>query len=109
MAASQMFDYAGCVEIWRISKLDFIVLAVTFIGCLFDTADGILIGIAMHLIILLFKYAYPNMSDFVDENGVLSISFESDLYFPSAEKIEDQTILFQELYMSKVPFQNWFF
>jgi MFS superfamily sulfate permease-like transporter len=102
MAASQMFDYAGCVEIWRISKLDFIVLAVTFIGCLFDTADGILIGIAMHLVILLFKYAYPNMSDFVDENGVLTISFESDLYFPSAEKIEDQTILFQELYKSKV-------
>ncbi|CAG5106612.1 Oidioi.mRNA.OKI2018_I69.chr1.g2919.t1.cds [Oikopleura dioica] len=102
MAASQMFDYAGCVEIWRISKLDFVVLAVTFIGCLFDTADGILIGVAMHLIILLFKYAYPNMSDSVDENGVLTISFESDLYFPSAEKISDQTILFQELYKSQV-------
>ena len=40
MAASQMFDLKGCLEIWHISKLDAIPLIVTFVGCLFDTGKG---------------------------------------------------------------------
>ena len=100
MAASQMFDLKGCVEIWRISKLDAIPLVVTFIGCLFDTADGILIGIAVHLVILLYRYAAPTLVD-KEENGVLSISVESDLFFPAAEKLGDQILLYQELYKAQ--------
>ena len=50
----------GCREIYQISKLDCFPLVVTFIGCLFDTADGILIGIAVHLIILLYRLDIEN-------------------------------------------------
>ena len=50
----------GCREIYQISKLDCFPLVVTFIGCLFDTADGILIGIAVHLIILLYRLDTKN-------------------------------------------------
>lgn len=100
MAASQMFDLQGIIQIWRISKLDAIPLGVTFIGCLFDTADGIIIGIAVHLVILLYRYAIPTLVD-KEEGGVLSISIESDLFFPAAEKLADQLLLYQELYESK--------
>ena len=81
MAASQMFDYAGIKEIWSISKLDFVPFLVTFIGCLIDTADGILIGIGTHLVILLYHYAVPSINDY-EENGVVKIKINSDLYFP---------------------------
>ena len=100
MALSQMFDWKGFVDIWKISRLDTIPLVVTFIACLFDTADGILIGIGVHLVILLYRYAIPKMVD-KQENGILNISIESDLFFPAAEKIGDQMLLFQELYGAK--------
>jgi MFS superfamily sulfate permease-like transporter len=89
------------MEIWQISRWDALPLVATFIGCLFDTADGILIGIALHLVILLYRYAFPVMHDH-EENGVLTISIESDLFFPSAEKLSDQLMLYQELYSSKM-------
>ena len=81
MAASQMFDYHGIKEILSISKLDFVPFLVTFVGCLIDTSDGILIGIATHLVILLFHYAVPIISDF-EADGKVKVEFKSDLYFP---------------------------
>ena len=69
------------VEVWKISKLDFLPLLVTFIGCLIDTSDGILIGIATHLVILLYHYAVPTIEDY-EENGIVKIEIKSNLYFP---------------------------
>ena len=69
------------VEIWKISKLDFVPLFITFVGCLIDTADGILIGIGVHLVILLFHYAMPDITD-KQENNVLKIQIRTNLYFP---------------------------
>ena len=69
------------VEVWKISKLDFLPLLVTFIGCLVDTSDGILIGIATHLVILLYHYADPTIEDY-EENGIVKIEIKSNLYFP---------------------------
>jgi len=54
---------------------------VTFIGCLIDTSDGILIGIATHLVILLYHYAVPTIEDY-EENGIVKIEIKSSLYFP---------------------------
>ena len=36
-----------------------------------------------------------------EENGVLTITIESDLFFPAAEKLGDQIMLYQELYKTK--------
>ena len=76
-----MFDYAGIKEIWSISKLDFMPFLVTFVGCLIDTSDGILIGIGIHLVILLYHYAVPSIKDY-EEDGVVKVKINSDLYFP---------------------------
>ena len=73
--------YLFKVEVWKISKLDFLPLLVTFIGCLIDTSDGILIGIATHLVILLYHYAVPTIEDY-EENGIVKIEIKSNLYFP---------------------------
>ena len=62
-------------------KLDFVPLLVTFVGCLIDTSDGILIGIGTHLVILLYHYANPTVADF-EEDGKVKIQLKSDLYFP---------------------------
>ena len=69
------------VEIWKISKLDFVPLSITFVGCLIDTADGILIGIGTHLTILLFHYALPDITDH-QQNNILKIQIQTNLYFP---------------------------
>ena len=100
IALIQMFDWNGFVEIWRISTLDTIPLIVTFVACMFDTADGIIIGIGVHLVILLYRYACPKMVD-KQENQILHVAIESDLFFPAAEKIGDQLMLLQELYEAK--------
>ena len=83
-------------------------MLVTFIGCLVDTSDGILIGIATHLVILLFHYAIPTIEDY-EQDGIVKIEIKSNLYFPSAEKISDQMNLYHGLYTSKnyeVDFKN---
>lgn len=36
-----------------------------------------------------------------ESNGVLIIRIKSDLYFPAAEKLGDQIMLYQELFSSK--------
>ena len=48
-------------KIWRIRKIDVLPLIVTFFACLYEIAIGIACGIAMALIILLYRHFLPRV------------------------------------------------
>ena len=48
-------------KIWHIRKVDVIPLVVTFFACLYEIAIGIACGIAMALIILLYRHFLPRV------------------------------------------------
>ena len=48
-------------KIWGIRKIDVIPLVVTFFACLYEIAIGIACGIAMALIILLYRHFLPRV------------------------------------------------
>ncbi|RXG72096.1 Proton/sulfate cotransporter 2 [Armadillidium vulgare] len=61
-AVMHMFDYEIVKSLWRTKKLDVVHLLVTFFGCLFIGLEwGILLGIGVNLLIMLFKIATPTV------------------------------------------------
>ncbi|KAB7494486.1 putative sulfate transporter 4.2 [Armadillidium nasatum] len=61
-AVMHMFDYEIAKTLWRSKKLDLVHLLVTFLGCLFIGIEwGILLGIGVNLMIMLFKMATPTV------------------------------------------------
>ncbi|RXG72094.1 Sodium-independent sulfate anion transporter [Armadillidium vulgare] len=61
-AVMHMFNYEIAKTLWRSKKLDLVPLLVTFFGCLFIGIEwGILLGIGVNLMIMLFKMATPTV------------------------------------------------
>ncbi|KAB7494487.1 Sodium-independent sulfate anion transporter [Armadillidium nasatum] len=61
-AVMHMFDYEIIKSLWRTKRLDVVHLLVTFFGCLFIGLEwGILLGIGVNLLIMLFKIATPTV------------------------------------------------
>jgi sodium-independent sulfate anion transporter 11 len=48
-------------KIWRVRKIDVVPLVVTFFACLYEIAVGIACGIAMALMILLYRHFLPRV------------------------------------------------
>ncbi|RUS89204.1 hypothetical protein EGW08_003014 [Elysia chlorotica] len=87
-AVIQMIDYEIVKKLWHANKLDLIPLFVTFIGSLTIGIEyGILIGIGVSLLMLLYPIARPKVK-YTATSGALIVTPAQGVNFPAAEHIE---------------------
>ncbi|KAJ3644902.1 hypothetical protein Zmor_022601 [Zophobas morio] len=92
-----LFDYDAFVVIWRSKKLDMVPFLVTFLCCIFISLEyGILIGIGVNLLFVLYGSARPKF-DIVKEKSnhggaIFVITPKDTLYFPAAEYLRDTVL-----------------
>lgn len=104
LAVIKLFDLATMRELWQQNRKDFATLAATFaITLFFGIQQGIIAGILLSLAFVIFRNARPhiavlgqlgesshfrNVNRFADarqEEEVLIIRFDSELYFGNAD------------------------
>ncbi|XP_071051902.1 sodium-independent sulfate anion transporter-like [Onthophagus taurus] len=83
-------------HIWKLHKIDIIPLTSTFFACLFLGIEiGIVIGIFVDLLMLLFYISRPKLEAhrvIIEGNEYLKIVPSSSIYYPSAEYIRNRII-----------------
>jgi len=101
VAMFYLFDDEAIIYFWKTKKLDLIPFFITFAGCLLWSLEyGILVGIAVHLIFILYPVARPKLpveqitlerkSEVESpEVEVLLVKVGSDMQFPVAEYFRD--------------------
>ncbi len=105
----KLIDYKEAIRLWKINKIDFWMLLVTFIGTLFvGIKEGIAVGVGLSLIMVIFRTSKPhiavlgripstqffrNINRFNDVEvnpKVLILRFDSHLYFANTNYFRDQ-------------------
>ncbi|XP_030592114.1 sodium-independent sulfate anion transporter isoform X1 [Archocentrus centrarchus] len=82
-AVAPMVDYRVVVKMWKIHKLDLLPFVVTFLMSLWQVQYGIIGGIAVSGVLLLYTMARPKIK--VSDHGVLVMELSSGLTFPATE------------------------
>ncbi|XP_070180155.1 sodium-independent sulfate anion transporter-like [Littorina saxatilis] len=92
MAVIQMVDYKILPVLWRTNKWDLFVHIVTFVCSLCVGIEyGILIGIGISVLLLLYPMARPKLK--VSHQGnVVIIQPDQGLFFPAIEYIEGKVV-----------------
>lgn len=88
-----MVEVAITKMIWKISKLDMIPFAVTFISCLLIGIElGILIGILVEILKLMYFTSRPKIivKKVNSKKAYLRVTLTSSVFFSSAEFIRDK-------------------
>lgn len=86
-AVVPMFDARIFRTLWRVKRLDLIPLCVTFLLCFWEVQYGIMAGVLVSGILLLYSVARPPIK--VLEQGVLLVQPGSSLHFPAADHLQD--------------------
>lgn len=86
-AVVPMFDARIFRTLWRVKRLDLIPLCVTFLFCFWEVQYGIMAGVLVSGILLLYSVARPPIK--VLEQGVLLVQPGSSLHFPAADHLQD--------------------
>ncbi|XP_014453494.3 sodium-independent sulfate anion transporter isoform X2 [Alligator mississippiensis] len=86
-AVAPMFDAGIFRTLWRVKKLDLVPLCVTFVLCFWEVQYGIVAGILVSGILLLYTIARPPIE--VSEQGVLLLQPASGLHFPAVEHLRE--------------------
>ncbi len=111
VAALGLIDLKMPVWLFRISKRDFLMLVVTFaITLLFGVVAGILTGVVLSLIFLIYRSANPHIaqlgklpgtdhyrnivrfSEAVERRDILIFRFDSELYFANTGYFRDKLL-----------------
>ncbi|WAQ96757.1 S2611-like protein [Mya arenaria] len=88
-AVIQMVDYEIVMKFWKIEKLALIPWAVTFLTSFgLGIEYGILIGIGVHLLILLYPVARPRIT--VQYLDYVVITFNQSIRYPSVEYLQNK-------------------
>ncbi|KAL2711530.1 sodium-independent sulfate anion transporter [Vespula squamosa] len=87
-----MLDFHTYLLIWRARKIDFAVMILTFLSCIFLGLElGIAIGIVCNLTILLYFSARPSVKTNIEQNDdhriMIHIIPEEAVAFPAAEHL----------------------
>nr|XP_050862141.1 sodium-independent sulfate anion transporter-like isoform X1 [Vespula vulgaris] len=86
-----LLDFSTYLLIWRAKKVDFVVMIVTFLSCIFLGLElGIAIGIVSNLVTLLYFSAKPSFETRIEQNGdqrIIYIIPEEAIAFPAAEHL----------------------
>ncbi|KFP09846.1 Sodium-independent sulfate anion transporter, partial [Egretta garzetta] len=86
-AVVPMFDAGIFRTLWRVKRLDLVPLCVTFLLCFWEVQYGIVAGVLVSGILLLYSIARPPIK--VLEGDVLLVQPGSSLYFPAIECLRD--------------------
>ncbi|NXI10411.1 S2611 protein, partial [Irena cyanogastra] len=86
-AVVPMFDAGIFRTLWRVKRLDLVPLCVTFLLCFWEIQYGILAGVLVSGVLLLYSIARPPIK--VWEGAVLLVQPGSSLHFPAVEHLRD--------------------
>ncbi|XP_061471784.1 sodium-independent sulfate anion transporter [Rhineura floridana] len=86
-AVAPMFDAKIFYTLWQVKRLDLVPLCVTFFFCLWEIQYGIIAGVLVSGILLLYPIARPRIK--VLEHETVYIQPASSLYFPAIECLRD--------------------
>ncbi|KAM6377011.1 LOW QUALITY PROTEIN: sodium-independent sulfate anion transporter [Pluvialis apricaria] len=86
-AVVPMFDAGIFRTLWRVKRLDLVPLCVTFLLCFWEVQYGIVAGVLVSGILLLYSIARPPIK--VSEGDVLLVQLGSSLHFPAIECLRD--------------------
>ncbi|XP_065708366.1 sodium-independent sulfate anion transporter isoform X3 [Patagioenas fasciata] len=86
-AVVPMFDAGIFRTLWRVKRLDLVPLCVTFLLCFWEVQYGIMAGVLVSGILLLYSMARPPVQ--VLEGDVLLVQPGSSLHFPAIEHLRD--------------------
>ncbi|EZA56466.1 Sodium-independent sulfate anion transporter [Ooceraea biroi] len=96
IAMYHMFDVQIFIVLWRTKKIDLVPLTVTLLCCLAVGLEyGMIAGIAVNLILLLYFAARPGLlieERIVDGLTVLFVSPKQSLSFPAAEYLRERVM-----------------
>lgn len=84
-AVAPMVDYSVVAKLWRVRKLDLVPFSVTFLLSFWEVQYGILGGIAVSGVMLLYNVARPTLK--VSGTDVLLMELGSGLSFPATEHL----------------------
>ncbi|XP_071359423.1 sodium-independent sulfate anion transporter [Trachinotus anak] len=82
-AVAPMVDYHVVANMWRIRKLDLLPFVVTFLMSFWQVQYGIVGGVAVSGLLLLYNTARPKIK--VSDHGALVMELSSGLSFPATE------------------------
>jgi high affinity sulfate transporter 1 len=72
-AVWKLIDFSGFFELWRVRKIDFMLAVAAFLGViLIDILQGIIIGIILSLLALIYRASFPEGTELgriEDEDG----------------------------------------
>ncbi|XP_032055537.1 sodium-independent sulfate anion transporter isoform X3 [Aythya fuligula] len=86
-AVVPMFDAGIFRTLWRVKRLDLVPLCVTFLFCFWEVQYGIVAGVLVSGILLLYSIARPPLK--VLGQGTLLVQPGSSLHFPAIEHLRD--------------------
>ncbi|XP_064532305.1 sodium-independent sulfate anion transporter isoform X3 [Pseudopipra pipra] len=86
-AVLPMFDVGIFRTLWRVKRLDLVPLCVTFLLCFWEVQYGIVAGVLVSGILLLYSIARPPIK--VSEGDMLLVQPGSSLHFPAIECLRD--------------------
>ncbi|XP_074745677.1 sodium-independent sulfate anion transporter isoform X4 [Strix uralensis] len=86
-AVLPMFDAGIFRTLWRVKRLDLVPLCVTFLLCFWEVQYGIVAGMLVSGILLLYSIARPPVK--VSEGDALLVQPGSSLHFPAIEHLRD--------------------
>jgi sulfate transporter 4 len=113
-----LLQYEDFLELWQVSKLDWLVWVFTFLFTLFLGVEvGILVGVGVSLVLVIYKTAFPRITslgklpntsiyrnvnmypDAEEPPGMILFRIDAPIYFANIEGIKD--FLFDKLRRSK--------
>lgn len=82
-AVAPMMDFHVVAKMWRIRKLDLLPFVVTFLMSFWQVQYGIMGGVAVSGVLLLYNIARPQIKE--SDHGALVMELSSGLSFPATE------------------------
>ncbi|XP_048346419.1 sodium-independent sulfate anion transporter isoform X1 [Sphaerodactylus townsendi] len=86
-AVAPMFDARIFCTLWQVKRLDLVPLCVTFLLCFWEMQYGIMAGVLVSAILLLYPIARPKIK--VSEHEMILLQPASGLHFPAIEFLRD--------------------
>lgn len=91
MAVRNLIDYKEAIHLWHIHRPDFVLMMITFVATLaFGIEEGVLAGVVLSILHLLYKKSRPNISISKTLTDGLIVRFEQQLFFANAAFLKDK-------------------
>jgi SulP family sulfate permease len=105
VAVSSLIDFAYAKKLWQENKIEFGLLLVTFLITLnFSMVPGIVSGVVLSILILLYRAAYPHIAQLGRLKG--QSEFRNIKRFRDLEVWEDKAILRVDAPLTFINIQN---